>query len=46
MKIVFTGNFWEYFIISFLLAISVVGLIYLPYWSMKYFVTHLEIKNN
>lgn len=48
-KIIFTGSFGEYFLTA--LGLSVIGVltfglgfIYLGYWSMKYFFTHLEIK--
>ena len=48
-KIVFTGNFWEYFGTSLLLFIlSVITLgIFLPfffYWSFRYFFTKMEIE--
>jgi uncharacterized membrane protein YjgN (DUF898 family) len=48
-KIVFTGNFWEFFIMSLgLLLLSAVsfGLLlpYAVYWHAKYFVTHLELE--
>lgn len=47
-KIVFKGNFFEYFFISLgLLILSVLTLgILLPYWvywSFKYFFTRLEL---
>ena len=48
-KIKFTGNFWEYFLTA--LGLSVlgvltlgIGFIYLAYWSMKYFFSHLEVE--
>ena len=48
-KIIFTGNFWEYFGISLLLALLTIftlGIagIYWFYWSVKYFFSHLEIE--
>ena len=48
-KIVFTGNFWDYFFMSiFLLILSALtfGLFlpYLVYWSAKYYFDHLEIE--
>ena len=48
-KVNFTGNFWEYFVMSLvLLVLSFVtfGLVfpYYVYWSAKYFFTHLEIE--
>lgn len=48
-RIIFTGNFWEYFFLSLLLlALSVLtlGLLlpYWAYWSLKYFFTQLEIE--
>jgi uncharacterized membrane protein YjgN (DUF898 family) len=48
-KIIFTGNFWEYFFYSIgLLVLSTVtfGLMfpYYCYWSIKYFVNNLEIE--
>jgi uncharacterized membrane protein YjgN (DUF898 family) len=47
-KIVFTGHFFEYFIMSIgLLALSIItlGILfpYYVYWSAKYFFTHMEI---
>lgn len=47
-KIIFTGNFGEYFIKSLLLgllSIITLGLAlpYAMYWSNKYFFSHLEI---
>jgi uncharacterized membrane protein YjgN (DUF898 family) len=49
MKIVFTGNFWEYFIMSLgLLLLSIItfglALPYAVYWHAKYFVAHLELE--
>ena len=48
-KIIFTGNFWEYFGLSIaLLLLSIITLgIALPYWvywSFKYFFSNLEIE--
>lgn len=48
-KVIFTGNFWEYFIFSLgLLVLSVVTFgILLPYyfyWMFKYFFTRMEIE--
>ena len=48
-KVVFIGNFWEYFAISLvLLVLSVITLgVFLPYWvywSLKYFFNKLEIE--
>ena len=48
-KIVFTGNFWEYFGLSIaLLILSVItfgiALPYWVYWSFKYFFSKLEIE--
>ena len=48
-EIVFTGNFWEYFLVSLgLLVLSfLTAVILLPYWvfwSAKYFFTRLEIE--
>jgi uncharacterized membrane protein YjgN (DUF898 family) len=48
-KIVFTGNFWEYFIMSLgLLLLSLItfglALPYAAYWSLKYFFQHLELE--
>ncbi len=48
-KIVFTGNFWEFFFISIgLLVLSVItfGLLipYFVYWQFKYFFNHMEIE--
>lgn len=49
-KIIFTGNFGEFFLISLgLLVLSLVtlGLLlpYYAYWQFKYFVTHLEVQS-
>ncbi len=48
-KIVFTGNFWEYFLIS--LGLGVLSLLtfgtllpYWIYWSANYFFDRLEIE--
>ena len=48
-KIVFKGNFWEYFVFSIgLLVLSILTLgILLPYyfyWNFKYFFTRMEIE--
>ena len=48
-RIVFTGNFWEYFLISLgLLVLSVITfrilLPYWMYWQYKYFFAHMEIE--
>lgn len=48
-KIIFTGSFGEFFIMSLgLLVLSVItfGILlpYLVYWQFKYFFTHLEIE--
>jgi hypothetical protein len=48
-KIIYTGNFVEYIVFSLLLTVIGIltlglGFIYLAYWSIKYFVTHLEIQ--
>lgn len=48
-KIIFTGNFLEYvlvFILLFILGAFTLGIgwAYLAYWSVKYFVSHLEIE--
>ncbi len=48
-RIIFTGNFWEYFIMSLgLLVLSVITLgIVLPYWTywqFKYFFANMEIE--
>lgn len=48
-RIIFTGNFWEYFLMAIgLLVLSVitVGLLlpYFIYWQVKYFFTHMEIE--
>ena len=48
-KIIFTGNFLEFafiFILLFILSIFTFGLgfAYLAYWSVKYFVSNLEIE--
>jgi uncharacterized membrane protein YjgN (DUF898 family) len=48
-KIIFTGSFGEYFIMSlglFVLSVVTFGIL-LPYaiwWQAKYFFTHLEIE--
>ena len=48
-KIVFTGNFWEYFLISLglgILSVLTFGILlpYWVYWSVKYFFDRLEIE--
>ncbi len=48
-KIIFVGNFWEYFGLSIaLLLLSVItfgiALPYWVYWSFKYFFSKLEIE--
>lgn len=48
-KVIFTGGFGEYFIMSLgllFLSIITLGLAfpYWAYWSFKYFFTHLEIE--
>lgn len=48
-KIVFTGNFGEFFIASLgllLLSCITLGILfpYYFYWQFKYFFTHMEIK--
>lgn len=48
-RIVFTGHFLEYFIMTLgLLVLSVItfgiALPYLFYWQFKYFFTHMEIQ--
>ena len=48
-KIVFTGNFWEYFLTSLgLLVLSVLtlGILfpYWTYWQYKYFFANMEIE--
>ena len=48
-KIVFKGNFWEYFLISLgLLVLTVItfGILlpYYLYWNLKYFFTKLELE--
>lgn len=48
-KIVFTGNFWEYFAISIALLILTavtfgLALPYWVYWSFKYFFGKMEIE--
>jgi uncharacterized membrane protein YjgN (DUF898 family) len=47
-KIVFTGHFMEYFIMTIgLIVLSIItfglGLPYLVYWQAKYFFTRMEI---
>jgi len=48
-KVIFTGNFWEYFgysIFLFILCIFTLGLAlpYTVYWHMKYFFTKLTVE--
>ena len=48
-KIVFTGNFWEYFLISLglgILSVVTFGILlpYWVYWSVKYFFDRLAIE--
>lgn len=48
-KIIFTGNFGEFFIMALgLIVLSVftfgIALPYFIYWQYKYFVSHLEIE--
>lgn len=48
-RILFKGNFWEYFLISLgLLVLSLItfglALPYYFYWILKYFFTKLEIE--
>ncbi len=48
-KVIFTGEFWDYFIKSLgLIVLTVItfGLLapYLVWWQAKYFVNHLEIE--
>jgi uncharacterized membrane protein YjgN (DUF898 family) len=48
MKVRFTGNFWEFFLMSLgLIVLSVItfgiALPYYVYWQFKYFFTKLEI---
>lgn len=48
-RIIFTGNFFDYCfkaILLFILGAFTLGIawIYLAYWSVKYFVAHLEIE--
>lgn len=48
-RIIFTGNFCEYFFTSLLLlllgAVTFgLALPYYVYWSFKYFFTHMEIE--
>ena len=48
-KIIFTGNFWEYFLMSLALMIlsAITFGLFLPYWvywSAKYFVSKLEVE--
>ena len=48
-RIIFVGNFWEYFFISLLLlvlSVLTVGILlpYWAYWSLKYFFTRLEVE--
>jgi hypothetical protein len=48
-KIIFTGNFFEFFLFSLgLMVLSIVtlgiALPYVVYWQFKYFFTHMEIE--
>ena len=48
-KVIFTGNFWDYFLKSFallLLSAATFGILlpYWVYWSLKYFFNSLEIE--
>jgi len=48
-KIIFTGNFFEYFLMSLgllILCIMTFGLLlpYYVYWNFKYFVSKFEIE--
>ena len=48
-KIVFVGNFWEFFLFSIVLLILAVitlglALPYCAYWSFKYFFCNMEIE--
>jgi uncharacterized membrane protein YjgN (DUF898 family) len=48
-RIIFVGNFWDYFIKAvglFVLTLITFGLLlpYFAYWSVQYFVSHLEIE--
>ena len=48
-KIIFVGSFGDYFLKSLvllLLSILTLGILlpYWAYWSLKYFLTHLEIE--
>lgn len=48
-RVVFRGNFFEYFFISLLLmllSVATLGLFapYLLYWSLKYFFTNMTIE--
>jgi uncharacterized membrane protein YjgN (DUF898 family) len=48
-KIVFTGNFWDYFIKSFglgILCVLTLGIMipYVIYWQFKYFFTKMTIQ--
>ena len=48
-RIIYTGNFLEYFLWSLLLLLlSIVtfglGAIYWAYWTMKYFFVNMEIE--
>ena len=48
-RIIFIGNFWEYFFLSLLLlvlSVLTLGLLlpYWAYWSLKYFFIRLEIE--
>ena len=52
-RIIFTGSFWGYaikglliLILMLILSIPTLGLslMYIPYWSIKYFFAHMEIE--
>lgn len=48
-KIIFTGNFWDYFFKSLALLIltfATFGILapYFAWWQVKYFVSRLEIE--
>ena len=48
-KIIFTGNFWDYFFKTLgllLLIVITFGLLapYFAWWQAKYFVNHLEVE--
>lgn len=48
-KVIFVGNFWDYFLKSLalmILSILTLGILlpYWAYWSFKYFFNNLEIE--